>query len=414
MSETSQNEKKLIKILLTFLIVLILLKSQINPLTYDEARTFLDYVRPKDVFKFSIANNHLVNSLSMIITSTIDNSVIMLRLPNILTGLIYIFTSYFLCIKYNNSLLMFTLFCLSPLLFEFFTLARGYGIAASCLFLGSVIYYENKDYKYSLLISSFFFTISIYSIYISSIYVFSFFAVVLWSEFKKKNTIILLVSSSIVGFSSYQTTRWMIGVKEYDAYLYGLENYNFSYFLKSIFGFGPLFNPYFQNLGSLILVAFLFIWATSFKRRILSKDTFEREYVLIFSVILLYLIPILLDSKLPQFRVLLPFLPGLLLVLSNSLNFVNLSNKKSIFIKNFLIFVLIFNFLYTFKLDNTYDWRWNKVEPKEAIKFEIDTETQKCYYPYIENPVAEYYRLLEVEKNKIYCNEVNGKIINQK
>ena len=35
------------------------------------------------------------------------------------------------------------------------------------------------------------------------------------------------------------------------------------------------------------------------------------------------------------------------------------------------------------------------------------------HYPYIENPVAEYYRLLEVEKNKTYCNEDSGKIINQ-
>ena len=96
-------------------------------------------------------------------------------------------------------------------------------------FWGVFVYYENKDYKYSLLISSFFFTISIYSIYISSIYVFSFFVIFAWSEFKKKNTIIFLISSLIVGFSSYQTTRWMIGVKEYDAYLYGLENYNHTF-----------------------------------------------------------------------------------------------------------------------------------------------------------------------------------------
>ena len=112
-----------------------IIKGFKNPFTYDEARTYLDYVKPKDIFKFAIANNHPLNTVLMIGATYIGNSPFILRLPNIILGLMYLATSYRISKKFKNSLITFLILSLSPLLFEFFTLARGYGLASCLIFL---------------------------------------------------------------------------------------------------------------------------------------------------------------------------------------------------------------------------------------------------------------------------------------
>lgn len=410
MSKFNKVNNLNLKIFLFILILLLILKANLNPFTYDEARTYLDYVRPKDFIKFSIANNHPINTILMIIFNHINSSSIILRLPNIFFGSCYFLASYIYSKNHKNNILIFFTLTLSPLLFEFFTLARGYGISASLLFLGTVIYFKFKEFKYILLVSSIFFTLSIYTIYLTSIYVFSFFAVISIFELKKRNYVNYIFSTLLVSISSFQVTKWMLGIISYDEYLYGLEVVNINYFFRTIFGFGPLLNPYNLIIGNILLFSLLVIWIFTLRERINTKDSFYLDLIFFLTILILYSLPLLLGTKIPQFRLLVPFLPILLLIISNSIKFLK---SKYIIINNLISLFLLINFIVTFEIENTFDWRWNKVDPSEAIVFDID-ENGYCSYPYIENPVAEYYRLQQIQNNEIYCDVLTGELKNKK
>ncbi len=393
-----------------------IIKGFKNPFTYDEARTYLDYVKPKDIFKFAIANNHPLNTVLMIGATYIGNSPFILRLPNIILGLMYLATSYRISKKFKNSLITFLILSLSPLLFEFFTLARGYGLASCLIFFGTVNYFYVEWNKFSILLSSILFFLAIYSIFVSSIYVFCFFAVVIFNEVKKKNYFNFILSSMVVGFASYQTMRWMITITEYDAYLYGLESKNIDKvdLISSVFGFGPLFNPYMIIFGNILLYGFIFLSIFVLFRNLIILKNYQLEIIFILTTALLYIIPSIFDTKLPQFRVLLPFLPPLLLIIIKNINkFLEHETKYSNVVLLLFSSFIIFNFITTFHLQNTFDWRLNKVEPEDAIIFYINPENGKCYYPYIENPVAQYYKEQSLENNKIYCEESTGIVYNQ-
>ena len=54
-------------------LIYLIIKSITMPITVDEAYTFLNYVYVKDLFNLSIANNHLLNTLFISLTTTFSN-----------------------------------------------------------------------------------------------------------------------------------------------------------------------------------------------------------------------------------------------------------------------------------------------------------------------------------------------------
>ena len=71
-----RQKNYLLKSLFFLLIFLLIYKGFKNPITYDEAQTYIDYVQPKDIYKFAIANNHPLNSILMIVSTYFGSSVI--------------------------------------------------------------------------------------------------------------------------------------------------------------------------------------------------------------------------------------------------------------------------------------------------------------------------------------------------
>jgi hypothetical protein len=71
--------------------VLLIIKANLTPITYDEAYTFLKYAITKDFFSISLANNHFLNSIFIYIATFYSEDVFFIRLPNLLFGLIYIY-----------------------------------------------------------------------------------------------------------------------------------------------------------------------------------------------------------------------------------------------------------------------------------------------------------------------------------
>jgi len=115
---------------------------------HDEGVTYLMFVMmgPKALFDCYSANNHFLNTFLMYAASKVFGAgEFALRLPNVMAHIAYIAASYFLVRRYlKNAFLAvcaFLVLNMNPLVLDFFSLARGYGLAMAfmmwslCFFL---------------------------------------------------------------------------------------------------------------------------------------------------------------------------------------------------------------------------------------------------------------------------------------
>lgn len=142
-------------------------------LVHDEAYTFTNYAKYASIqdivfYKNPIANNHLLNSLliNFIIKLPYGEHEIFIRLPNVLSFMVYSFSIFgILKTLFKDrflQVLLFSLFILNPYLLDFFSLARGYGLGLGfmslSIFLVLEAYRKNsgslKIYLISLLVGA--------------------------------------------------------------------------------------------------------------------------------------------------------------------------------------------------------------------------------------------------------------------
>lgn len=138
------------------LICLSINKASTFPFTHDESLSFAIFTSQPSWAKS--ANNHVLNTRLMEITSRLFGSTeVSLRLPNIIALGIYLTFTLLILKRLQNTLLRFAGFILIHLnlyCFDFFSLARGYGLAlaftSSSLYL-LILFYENRQqYSFSL------------------------------------------------------------------------------------------------------------------------------------------------------------------------------------------------------------------------------------------------------------------------
>lgn len=122
--------------------LLIILRAFYVDFTHDEAVSFFSLVlnESSDVFVTADANNHLLNTLLMRVTYKIAGvQEFAFRLPNIIAGLMYVWLSLRLVKEIFShrlsALAAFTLINSQILVVEFFSLARGYGLALGFIML---------------------------------------------------------------------------------------------------------------------------------------------------------------------------------------------------------------------------------------------------------------------------------------
>ena len=135
-------------------------------ITHDEAFTYLHYGRLSwgEILLFKglpLANNHVLNTLLLKLSSQwFGVTTFALRLPNLIFASFYFFYAALLAKKFTHPLstvMAFVILCAQPYLFDFFALARGYGMALALL-LGAIYHlYEyhhlqNGNHTYRTLI----------------------------------------------------------------------------------------------------------------------------------------------------------------------------------------------------------------------------------------------------------------------
>jgi hypothetical protein len=136
----------------------VIVKAITLSFTHDEAVSFFTLVLQggNSVFQICDANNHLLNTILMQWSySNFGTDEFMFRLPNVVAGLVYIAGSAFFAKKlFSSPLMVLTAFLLlncQVMVFEFFSLARGYGLALGFMMITFFSVYQLIHSRYSLI-----------------------------------------------------------------------------------------------------------------------------------------------------------------------------------------------------------------------------------------------------------------------
>lgn len=118
---------------------------------HDESMSYIYHVMPGiiGVIDFSVSNNHFLNSLLMLVSSTlIGNGEYALRTPNLLAHAFYIAGAFLLARKMASppfALCIFLILNLNVLMLDFFSLARGYGLALGAMIWSLYFYLDGME-----------------------------------------------------------------------------------------------------------------------------------------------------------------------------------------------------------------------------------------------------------------------------
>ncbi len=310
--------------------IYILLRSIYSPIIHDEAETFFIYIQSGNFLpphSYLVANNHLLNSfLTYISWKTFGTSLWALRLPNVLSALLFFYYIYKLS-HLMHSRINKWVFILSLLfthyIIEFFGYTRGYGLSMA-FYMGAIYhlisFYKNQSLKDTLLLT-------IYSI------------LALSANLGLMNTFVLLHGFMILFSISFfiQTKDKTIfksiaiqSVVGLPAFLYLL---NYTFLLKSIgsleigssasffnatlgtlspmlFRLSPLVFKYSTAL-ILAFVSIYLIYLLVFKTKQIWQQLSSLIFPLIFmgNILMSILLSLLFDINYPEHRTALYFVP---------------------------------------------------------------------------------------------------------
>ena len=91
-----------------------------------------------------LANNHPLNTALVMLTTAFSDDVFLIRLPNVVAGVLYLVTAALVASKTTKPLLSLAVLALNPYLLEFFSLARGYGLAAALVMVALGRYFFGR------------------------------------------------------------------------------------------------------------------------------------------------------------------------------------------------------------------------------------------------------------------------------
>ena len=356
-----------------FLLIYSIYNSIFSTLHYDEAYSYLYYSqRILDFTDIGLANNHPLNSLLIYLSSYYFKfNDFMIRLPNIIFLFFYLLFAVKISKKTQLKLLTFGLLTLYWYLVpNFFSQARGYGIASSIV-LFFLYQFLNKPFNNKtiltsitiLLVASYAFLGLVPLILSVSIY-YLVFVIKNPISFIKKNLIIVLSLSSALIY----ITHILISVSAEGNPLYGSFNNSFlastigfykDSFLKGIYDFGAVSNNMtnassFYNASDNIFFVVTLIGLMCFVGLLIYKKEEGRIKTTIVAILcfaLLYISSILMHKPFITGRSLLPFYPVIVISIIEILEFIisyfkaineNEAYKRTIGL--FLFIALLFNY----------------------------------------------------------------------
>jgi len=298
-----------------------------------------------------------------------------IRLPNLIGTIIYLYCAYKISKKFSFSILAFALLTTNYFLNYYFSLARGYGLATSLTLAGISVYLsDRKSYK-NILGALVLFVFSSYAILSNTVFVLTFIIYTSLTDIGLKNILAFVrkyfAQLLLLGiFSIYQVFLFLQVTKD-GLPLVGNEN-NFGFYQGVFLGYAAMFTSVEirQVIFSSVLFGLIGIGILFKKRNILELPSLVL-FVTYFSVVTF--LSFVMKKPMPEGRVLLPMFPLLVLSVMEALDTLNYSLKTPM--KNILF---VFCVLATLGLSYNF---YKKIDMQDIRNFNnSDEATRRTIY----------------------------------
>lgn len=383
----SKHINKIIFAIASFLFAYTVYRAAILSITWDEAFSYLQFVRHEifvpEKYEMMDANNHFLNTwLNIYFVKWFGVSELVLRLPALIAHLLFLYFSYKLIKNFENKWLVlasFLIINLNPYILDFFSLSRGYGPSLGLMMTSLYYlyaYFESKykaKYAFYCCVAGVFATLA--NFVLLNYFIVSFGIILLCAGYnfikKRDNQSLLsiIASCTIVFVSLWFLVPEAIKLKEAKALFYGGNRGFWDDTICTITErcFYGLQYPHIFEMaakGFLLLIIVASIVFVGFK---FLKKTHSSS--LLFLAALIFLILFCSLSTIVQNR----FLETLLLIDRTAMFFVVLFNLLLVFFINeltklnnkvFIVPILInllviFHFVWSFNLNYVFEWKSN-------------------------------------------------------
>ena len=390
------------------LITFSIIRSANTGITFDEAYTYLTsvYRNPFKVFlslfaDSYLANNHILNSFCMSVIKLIipiNYNEFLIRLPNIIFYILYLIYSYKLSNKYQSKVkyLLYGLLVLNYGVQEYSGLARGYGMACSCM-LVSVYYFKSfiDTKKFSSLNISI--LCSVASCYANTVSLLGFAPLLILTTIfiiKERllkdylKNILNILFLLVIGTLTLIIIRYHFMISSDGLPLYGGTG---SFFKEVIVSFANEygFNEYSMIIMIALLLLLFIILLTNFK----EINKIIKSYVGVFFIlylILLVSLTILTKKMWLTGRCLIPATPFFALMIVEIIDIVKIEKIKNIVVYIILLFLLT-SFCLNLNLNKTRFWNDDYIIKTKAYKAYRDKD-KSIMEPYLDSIVTTFYK----------------------
>lgn len=401
--------------------VIVLVRAATSAITWDEAYTYIAYVKNFSIQQLidinsNLANNHIMNTIMIVVAdrlSGISFNEFIIRLPNIIMLIFYFLGSYMFSKDEKHKYLLFTGLVLNYYVMEFFGLARGYGIA--CSFIIWMCYFVKKASKNNydtknIFISVIFGLLACYSNTISILALGSICLMYLIQLICKKE-LVKFIKSNIIKIIPISILLIYIVIFHFivtgsDKPVFGgtgeAKGLTIIGFLEKNFVWMFVENETINIVVSVLIVAYIILSVIFFRKKIIERPFFSIFLILILTLILP---SIILQKPYPIERCLIPLWPlvviGMIDMYSLWIEKINIKNSK--IITGTIICLLIVMFFMRINIKETRTWKnnyqvrdvvYNALAEKRTLTQE-EYEKNKGYFG------LEFYRQKILEKYNV-------------
>jgi hypothetical protein len=282
-------------------------------MTWDETHTLLNYTSTLSaVFFLDGANNHPLHSiLIMLSTDLFGMGEWSIRLPAVLTGCAYFATSVLIAIRTPAPFAVAAVLTLNPLLFDYFQLARGYGLSALAVLLGVGVHFFTQ-HRHRFFLACLILTLGSLSIFVAAVATGSFLVVAFLRQWGSKS----LPRAHLIGAAGLTSLAALIPVvamRHVSTPEKPLVAGSGNYFANVLEAFTLSGAP-----GFLPAMAWALILLPLFFRAAWSQRTRDLFFVTAVCMGLLGILPVLAGTPFPSERVFVPFFPLVLLTAASA------------------------------------------------------------------------------------------------
>ena len=402
MKKQSKKENKKVFLIYSIIVGIIvfaisLYRTRFTGITYDEAWTYLNYVNGSNPFSTLsylinggvLANNHILNTLFISIVEWIfkkEYVELLIRIPSLISYVLYLVFSYKLSNKYKNKFLIFNLLVFNYGVHEFFGLARGYGMATSFVLVGIYFlkkYEDNIDELKWLSLSYVFMCLACYANTVSlmvfaSVLIYTFIQLCINKkifEYIKKQWMFYPIIAAL----TIVIIRYHFLVTAEGNPVFGKEGINLGIIsdLLNTFGFNSI-----SSIAAIIVGILLIVCVILLRNKIIN---FKAYYLPIILILLNIIATIVTGKPSMTDRLLIPSTPLIVYGLMELLELFDSKKAKYIFIGISIIPIIVF--ACNLNLKETRDWKDNYIvkdycyEALEKQDYSIIPEDQRLY-PY--------------------------------